>query len=196
MAYASCPTSIIDAPVEIVWTLLTRPGGWGDFYDVRIASIEPTGPAVVGQTVIAESGPRLLHLKLEFRFIKIDAVNYNVGLDVRLPFGITVREDLSCVPLGQDKCRVNYRCDFGFPSGWRGAVARFLTRRELDSGPVDSLSRLQRAAEQSHTRGAQARRPRIEFFGGALNVPRSQRQQRRLTAGLPSTAEEIIAVSK
>ena len=60
--------------------------------------------------------------------------------------------------VGQDQCRVNYHCDFGFPSGWRGAVARFLMRRELDSGPVDSLSRLQRAAEQSHARSAQARR--------------------------------------
>ena len=91
MAYASCPTNIVNAPVEIVWTLLTRPEGWGDFYDVRIAAIEPPGPAVVGQTVFAESGPWPLHLKLKFRFTKIDAVNYKLGLDVRLPFGITVR---------------------------------------------------------------------------------------------------------
>ena len=156
MAYASCPTSIVNAPVETVWTLLTRPEGWGDFYDVRIASIEPPGAAMVGQTVFAESGPRLLHLKLEFRFTKIDAANYKLGLDVRLPFGITVSEDLSCVPLGQDQCRVNYHCDFWIPRGWRGAVVRFLMRRELDFGPADSLSRLQRAAEQSHARGAQA----------------------------------------
>ena len=88
-----CPTTIVNAPVEIVWTLLTRPEGWGDFYDVRIAAIEPPVPAVVGQTVFAESGPWLLHLKLKFRFTKIDAVNYKLGLDVRLPFGITVRED-------------------------------------------------------------------------------------------------------
>ena len=157
MAYASCPTNIVNAPVEIVWTLLTRPEGWGDFYDVRIAAIEPPGPAVVGQTVFAESGPRFLRLNLEFRFIKIDAVNHELGLDVRLTFGITVREDLSCVPLGQDQCRVNYHCDFGFPTGWRGAVARFLMRRELDSGPVDSLSRLQRAAEQRYASSAQVR---------------------------------------
>jgi hypothetical protein len=100
---------------------------------VRIAAIEPPGPAVVGQTVFAESGPWPLHLKLKFRFTKIDAVNYKLGLDVRLPFGITVREVLSCVPLGQDQCRVNYHYDFGFPSGWRGAVARFLVRRELEN---------------------------------------------------------------
>ena len=107
MAYASCPASIVKAPVEIVWN--TRPGEWGDFYDVRIASVEPPGPAMVGQTVFAESGPRLLHLKLEFRFSKVDAGNHELGIDVRSPFGVTVRENLSCVPLGQDRCRVNYK---------------------------------------------------------------------------------------
>jgi hypothetical protein len=150
MTYASCPTSVVKAPAEIIWDLLTRPEAWGDFYDVRVTSIEPAGPATVGQIVFAESGPRLLHLALEFRFSKIDAANYELGLDVKFPFGITVREDLSCVPIGQDQCRVNYHCGFGFPAGWRGAVARFLMRREINSGPVDSLSRLQRAAEKRH----------------------------------------------
>ena len=150
VTYSNCPTAIINAPVEIVWTLLTRPAEWGDFYDLRVRSVEPAGAAAIGQIVVAESGPPLLHLALELRFTKIDAVNYELGLDVRLPFGITVSEHLSCSPIGKDQCRVNYNCGFGFPAGWRGAVARFLMRRELNSGPVDSLSRLQRAAEQRH----------------------------------------------
>ena len=150
ITYSNCPTAIIDSPVEIVWTLLTRPEEWGKFYDLRVKSIEPAGAAAIGQTVVAESGPRLLHLALEIRFRKIDAVNYELGLDVKLPFGITVSEDLSCAPIGQDQCRVNYHCGFGFLAGWRGAVTRFLLRRELNSGPVDSLSRLQRAAEQRY----------------------------------------------
>src|SRR5712664_1417200 len=90
MVYSSCPTSIVNAPVEIVWGLLVHPEEWGDFYDVRIISVQPAGPAVVGQTVFGESGPRRLHLALEFRFTKIDALNYELGLDVKLPFGITV----------------------------------------------------------------------------------------------------------
>jgi hypothetical protein len=157
MAFLSCPTSIVNAPVEIVWGLLTRPAEWGDFFDVRVTSVEPPGPAVVGQTVLAESGPRLLRLALEFRFTKIDTVTHELGIDVRFPFGVTVREDLSCVPVGQDQCRVNYHCGFGFPEGWRGMVARLLMHRELSSGPIDSLSRLQRAAEERHD--ARARRP-------------------------------------
>ena len=68
MNYVSCPTSIVNAPVELVWQLLTSPEGWGDFYNVRITAVDPAGTAVVGQTVFAESGPKFLHLKLQFRF--------------------------------------------------------------------------------------------------------------------------------
>jgi hypothetical protein len=147
MNYVSCPTSIVDAPVELVWGLLTRPEGWGDFYNMRITSVDPAGTVVVGQTVFAESGPRLLHLKLQFRFTEIDPLHYKLGFDARFPLGITVREDMSCVPVGQDQCRVNYHCGFGFPIGWRGVLMRFVIRSRLDAGPVDSLDRLRRAAE-------------------------------------------------
>jgi hypothetical protein len=154
MNYISCPTIIVNAPVEIVWTLLTRPEGWGDFYDVRVTAVDPTGPAVVGQTVLGESGPTFLHLKLQFQYREIDELNYKLGLDAKLPLGITVKEDLNCVPLGPHQCRVNYRCGFGFPKGWRGAVTRIILRRGLDSGPVDSLNRLQLAAERLHAGSA------------------------------------------
>ena len=120
----------------------------GDFYKVRITAADPAGPAVVGQTVFAQSGPEFLHLKLQFRFTEIDALNYKLRFDARFPFGVTVREDMSCIPLGQQQCRVNYHCGFGFPTGWRGAVLHFLMRRRLDSGPADSLARLQREAER------------------------------------------------
>jgi hypothetical protein len=152
MNYTSCPTGVVNAPVELVWALLMRPEGWGDFYKVRVTAIDPAGPAVVGQTVFAESGPRFLHLRLQFQFTRIDALNYRLVLDVRFPFGISVREDLTCVLLGQEQCRVNYQCGFGFPTGWRGALVHFLVRRRLDAGPADSLARLQREAERLHAK--------------------------------------------
>jgi hypothetical protein len=148
MSYASCPTTLVNAPVELVWALLTEPAGWGDFFDVRVRGVDPAGPAVVGQRVYGESGPRFLHLKLEFQYVEIDATHHRLVLNVRLPFGITVRENLNCVPLEGNQCRVTYQCDFGFPVGWRGALARVVMRREIDAGPIDSLSRLKRAAER------------------------------------------------
>jgi len=142
---------VVSAPIEIVWSLLTEPARWEDFFDVRITRVEPAGSAVVGQRLYGESGPSFLHIGLKFEYTEVNVAQHKLGLNVQLPFGITVREHLNCIPLSSNRCRVNYHCNFGFAKGWRGAITRTIMRRKLDAGPVDSLSRLKRAAEQRYT---------------------------------------------
>jgi hypothetical protein len=142
MSYASCPTAVVNAPVDLVWALLMDPAGWGSVFDVRATGIDPLGPAVVGQKVCGETGPRTFHLKLTFRMIDIDPDHHRLRLEVNLPFGLTVHEDLSRTPLDDTHCRVDYHCDFNLPKGWRGTLMRALMNRRLDAGPRDSLSRL------------------------------------------------------
>jgi hypothetical protein len=153
-SYSACPTDIVDAPVETVWALLTNLAGWGTFFDVRVNSVEPPGPPVVGQRMQGESGPRMLHLRVAFEFTRIDTIDHKLDIEVQLPFGITVHEALDCTPIDARRCRVNYHCNFALPTGWRGAVAHVLLSRELREGPIDSLSRLKRAAEERHREGA------------------------------------------
>src|SRR5260370_195687 len=98
-AHASCPSTVVSAPVEIVWLLLTDPARWGDFFDVRITRVEPAGSAVIGQRFYGESGPRFLHIGLKFEYTEVNEARHQLGLNVQLPFGITVREDLNCIPL-------------------------------------------------------------------------------------------------
>lgn len=148
MPYTSCPTAVINAPVDVVWALLSAPAGWGSVFDIRVGLVDPPGPAVAGQVVRGETGPRILHLKLTFRMVEIDPAHYRLRMDVNLPFGLNVQEDLRCAPLDPLHCRVNYRCNFEFPRSWRGTLMRVLLNRRLDAGPEDSLSRLKRAAEQ------------------------------------------------
>jgi hypothetical protein len=147
--FTACPTAIVDASIEVVWNLLTNFAGWGNFYDVRVISVEPPGPAVIGQKMRGESGPRWLHLGVAFEFTRIE-IHRKLELDIKLPLGITVHEDLDCIPVDVNRCRVNYHCHFGFPEGWRGALMRRLLSRGLTEGPADSLSRLKHAAEQAH----------------------------------------------
>ena len=154
MTYASCPTDVVNAPVEIVWSLLTDPAGWGDFYDMRVLRVDPPGPASVGQRLSGESGPRVLHLGISFEYTDIDPEHHRLGVNVKLPLGITVREDMDLVALGETKCRVNYHCNFELPTGFRGWVTRRMLGRELDEGPVDSLRRLKAAAERRVSGGA------------------------------------------
>jgi hypothetical protein len=148
MFYASCPTAVVNAPADIVWALLVEPAGWGSVFDMRVAGIDPPGPAIVGQKVCGETGLRIFHLKLWFSMKGIDPDHHRLRLEVKLPFGLTVHEDLGCTPLDDTHRRVDYRCNFDFPTGWRGTLMRVLMKRRLDDGPKDSLSRLKRAAER------------------------------------------------
>jgi hypothetical protein len=155
--YLACPTEIVEAPVGVVWKLLTDLSGWGSIFDFRVISVEPPGPAVKGQRMLGEAvgWKRWLHLSGSFEYTLIDETHYKFEMDVRLSLGMTVHEALDCVPLEDGRCRVNYHCNFGFPGGWRGRLMRILLSRGLKEGPADSILRLKRAAEQEH-RGRKA----------------------------------------
>src|SRR5262245_61130193 len=99
MKYASCPTAIINAPIDIVWRLLTEPAKWGDFYDVRIANVVPPGRAVAGQIVHGDSGRWRIRFPIVFEFLTVDLDHHRLVFLVRMPFGISVYEDLDCVPV-------------------------------------------------------------------------------------------------
>jgi hypothetical protein len=151
--YTACPTGIVDAPIDVVWKLLTNISGWGSFFDVRVKTVEPPGAAAQGQRMLGESGPRWLNLGVSFEYTLIDEPHHALELDVRLPLGITVHESLDCVPLDGSRCRVNYHCLFGFPDDWRGKFLRVVLSHELTAGPADSLSRLKQAAERAYRGG-------------------------------------------
>jgi hypothetical protein len=106
MTYKSCPTAIVNAPIEVVWEILTEPAAWGAFFDVRIIDVQPKGSALVGQRIYAESGPRFLRLRLKFQFTEVNTVEHKLRLNIELPFSISVREDLNCIPLSCTQCRV------------------------------------------------------------------------------------------
>ena len=148
MTLVSFPTDIVDAPLETVWGLLTDPCQWSSFYDLRVARIEPPGPAKPGQRIVGESGPRWLRLGVTVTYRAIDVSRHRMDLEVQMPLGIAVKEELDCLPISERHCRVNYHCHFEVPSGWRGILLKTILWRELRVGPSNSLRRLKEAAEQ------------------------------------------------
>ena len=109
MSYASCPSAVVDAPVDIVWALLVAPAGWESVFDMRIVSVDPPGPAAAGQEVRGETGPEILHLKLTFRMMEVDPDRYRLRFRVNLPFGLIVDEDMRCMSLDETHCRVSLK---------------------------------------------------------------------------------------
>jgi hypothetical protein len=85
---------------------------------------------------------------VQFEFTTIDADRRRLGIRLQLPLGISVQEEMDCIPLGDAQCRVNYHCHFTLPRGLRGWLVRRILGRELDEGPLDSILRLKRAAEE------------------------------------------------
>jgi len=147
MNHLSCPTTVINAPIDTIWALLMDPLSWHKVFDIRIQNALPRGPATPGQIVRAESGPSWMHLKLSIEIVAVNPAAHRIKMMIQLPLRLVVHEDLDCVPIDPTSCRVNYRCDFAFPSGWRGCAIRLLMSRELKRGPEDSLRRLKDAAE-------------------------------------------------
>jgi hypothetical protein len=83
-AHASCPSTFVSAPIQIVWLLLTDAARWEDFFDVRITRVEPAGSAVIGQRFYGESGPRFLHIRLKFEYTEVNEAQHRLGLNVQL----------------------------------------------------------------------------------------------------------------
>jgi hypothetical protein len=150
--HLACPTAVVNAPIEVVWGLLMNTARWGEFYDLKVLSVEPPGPAARGQRLIGNPGPSFLPMRITFNFTEVDPVNHRLGIDGRLPFGIKVREDMNLIRVDDARCRVNYNCDFTLPPGLRGRILRRALGRGFDSGPADSLSRLKREAERIYSR--------------------------------------------
>jgi hypothetical protein len=98
-----------------------------------------------------------MHLKLSIEIVAIDPADHRIKMKIRLPLRLIVHEDLDCVPVDSASCRVNYRCDFEFPAGWRGFALQLLMSRELVLGPEDSLRRLKDAAEREQRFTAEQR---------------------------------------
>jgi hypothetical protein len=99
-----------------------------------------------------------LKFRVTFVYRELDADGHRILMDLRLPFGISVAENLDVSPISAVQSRVNYHCNFDFPRGLRGVLLRLVLSRERDKGPADSLIRLKRAAEG---RWAESRAARV-----------------------------------
>jgi hypothetical protein len=108
MGLSVCPTAIIAAPVELVWANLVQ---WERYYDwagVRVASLEPNGPATAGQTIVF--GGKVLGRTLPFTF-KVEAVRpekHQISGHVFFPFGLQEKPTITCTPVDAAGCRVQY----------------------------------------------------------------------------------------
>ena len=100
MDVSVCPVAVVHAPAEAVWALLDNPAGYGAFWDMRVRSVVPPGPAQPGQVV--EGWPSRVTVAA------VDAARYQIRFTTTLPLGLLGLNVITCTPLDAARCRVAF----------------------------------------------------------------------------------------
>ncbi len=108
MGLTVCPAATVEAPVEVVWEILTRPAHYPEWADAQIQRIEPEGPAVVGQTIHFTSKEFGIKWPIVFKVEKVNAEKHQLGLYTVLPLGLRERPHISCTAIDATTSRLQY----------------------------------------------------------------------------------------
>lgn len=106
MSIQTCPTTMVQAPAERVWRLLTAPSAF-QWTGLKVVQA-PDRPMAAGDQIVlcAGAGPGRL-LEMRFRVIDLERCR-RLALEVHLPFGIVNHEVVVINPASDAACRVTY----------------------------------------------------------------------------------------
>jgi len=108
MGLTVCPADTVAAPVEVVWEILTQPANYPAWADAQLESIEPAGPAVVGQRVHFTSKALGIKWQIVFTIEKIDAEKHQLDLSAVFPLGIRMMPHIACTPIDAKTSLLRY----------------------------------------------------------------------------------------
>lgn len=107
MGLSVCPAAIVAAPVDVVWSLI-QPERLSLWIDGQVDAPIPVGAATVGMTFSATSPAMGRKWHSYFTIEKVNHEKHQLGMHVRFPFGMQLHEHLSCTPIDERSCRVQY----------------------------------------------------------------------------------------
>jgi len=108
VTFSTCPIATVHAASERVWDLLSQPTNYSEWWDAETLVITPAGSAHLGQRIEARTTALGRRWNVNITVESIDPVRRVLELLTRLPFGITVRNHIMCVPLDAATCRVSF----------------------------------------------------------------------------------------
>jgi hypothetical protein len=108
MSMNVCPLATINAPVGRVWSFLSEPTNYSLWWDAQTHSIVPEGPASPGQKIYAQTSALGIHRPVTVLVNQVDHAKREIHLTTVLPFGITVHNHITCLPLDPAHCRVSF----------------------------------------------------------------------------------------
>jgi hypothetical protein len=108
MSFSTCPITIVDAPVDQVWRLLADPARYALWWDAQTRSINPEGAAQPGQQIFAQTVGLGTRWDVHVTVQAVMPEKQQIALRTRLPLGITVHNQATCVSIDGQHTRVSF----------------------------------------------------------------------------------------
>jgi len=108
MSVSICPIAMINAPMERVWKFLSEPGNYALWWDAETRSVVPEGHTRPGQQIHAQTTELGRPWNVIIAVEMVDEARHQIDLTTRLPFGITVHNHITCIPIDNIGCRVSF----------------------------------------------------------------------------------------
>ena len=108
MPVSVCPIAVVKTPAERVWTLLSTPASYAQWWDAETLAITPAGPAQPGQTMTAQTQALGRPWPVRITVNAVDATRRAIDLTTRLPFGITVYNHITVAAIDSRASRVSF----------------------------------------------------------------------------------------
>src|SRR5262249_50655838 len=104
----TCPSDVVNAPVERVWALLADPLRYAEWTDLREIRVQSLGAAQPGQVVwgaICEAG---LTFTATFTVLAVDADQHRIAYESHSSLGVVGHNRIVAVRLDPGRCRVSF----------------------------------------------------------------------------------------
>jgi hypothetical protein len=108
MAMNVCPTDRVQAPVDLVWTLLMDPAGYGRFFDLTVERVEPAGPAAAGQRFSGWTRALCRRWRIDGEVLAVDAQRHEIRLRTFLPLGVVADNRIVCTAIDARSCTLRF----------------------------------------------------------------------------------------
>jgi uncharacterized protein YndB with AHSA1/START domain len=103
-----CPAAVVDAPVDKVWELLTRPEGFDLWADAKVVAAEPEEPARPGQRLHLVARALGWGFAVTIAVREVDVEGRRLRFLVDLPFGVVNDEVVTMAATGDGGTLVRF----------------------------------------------------------------------------------------
>jgi len=108
MGVTACPGTVVAAPVESVWELLSEPTLYDEWWDMHTERVVPEGKASPGQVFYGKSRGLGRDWDVSILIETVNPQKHRVQFLASLPLGTTNHATITGTPIDSASCRVQF----------------------------------------------------------------------------------------